>query len=866
MEASSSVTAMQNIDETLSVQSDWHLALKEPISQFFVRVKPNKAEKSEYFDIQITKLVDEYGLAVLPGNGNIKTSEFTDVNLDEKKNLHITFQGKTTIFMPPSKSVRVAGLTSAPRVIDCSSGGITIVCADGSGKFVVSCAKTARLSKLLEGHLMDVYRCAYFPSGRVVLSAGMDMTLRIWTSNEGHCVRIFKGHRGPITGIGIIGVGRDVLSCSNDGTARMWCCNTSKTTETWKFDAGKCRDLRMSADRLRFAVICERALLSVIDLFGDKTRRDIPLPAQPSALCFSGDNHGEIVFVGFGNGHVAAYSVVRKCQVGDIDTRRGCVNSLKFHKGRLICAFETGSVLVYQLPPLPSDSSTTAPPNIIAAEYELTGPDCDPIYDVAVRESTVYTCCRDGLVRIMSCLRPLHSLYLTQIRWKTVKFKPKIAKTRPLKTASAQALDHFDFYYGPLFGKKWPSIRLGLLSPNRYLAVMNTMSRNWQAHEEILADMGSRDFLAGIRGKNDHGVIETKRKAVEERANEETLRVKQEIAIPSTSSEPSEEALDAEQESIFRSAAGLGEFRASPGELSSGSLQMGKGPINNTNVEVTGFEGEGVRIPKRDHFMYYPTNLRVRAFERAVLLDFPAPMKDEVGVPSYWLLDGGSLLPVLALGLQSDDSLLDMCAAPGGKSLLAALSGLPSKIVCNDFKLARLGQLKRALMTYVPEDSETIEKFVLKRKDASDVKTWDEFEAYDKVLADVPCSTDRLSVSTDDGNIFSTDATQQRLGLPVLQTKILVNALRSVKVGGSVVYSTCTLSPSQNEAVVENAVAIVRKDFGIETVEESLHQLVSHMTASGLYRFHDTPLGALVVPFLPSNFGPMYICKLTRLQ
>ncbi|CDO41157.1 5-cytosine rRNA methyltransferase nsun-4 [Caenorhabditis elegans] len=38
------------------------------------------------------------------------------------------------------------------------------------------------------------------------------------------------------------------------------------------------------------------------------------------------------------------------------------------------------------------------------------------------------------------------------------------------------------------------------------------------------------------------------------------------------------------------------------------------------------------------------------------------------------------------------------------------------------------------------------------------------------------------------------------------------------------------------------------------------------MTSSGLYRFHDTPLGALVVPFLPSNFGPMYICKLTRLQ
>uniref|UniRef100_A0A8R1IEA6 NOL1/NOP2/Sun domain family member 4 n=1 Tax=Caenorhabditis japonica TaxID=281687 RepID=A0A8R1IEA6_CAEJA len=469
----------------------------------------------------------------------------------------------------------------------------------------------------------------------------------------------------------------------------------------------------------------------------------------------------------------------------------------------------------------------------------------------------------------MNCFRrPPNSCYLTQIRWKTVKFKPKIAKTKPLKTPSALALDHFDFYYGPLFGKKWPSIRLGLLSPNRYLAVMNTMSRNWQAHEEILSDMGARDLLTAIRGKTTEKVIETKRREVEERASEETNKVKQEITQnASASDEPSSSSnssIDAEQDAIFRSAAGLGEFRASPGELSTATLQMGQ--KNNKDVQITGFEGEGVRIPKREHFLYYPQSLRIRAFDRAVLLDFPAPMKDEVGVPSYWLLDGGSLLPVLALGLQKDDSLLDMCAAPGGKSLLAALSELPSKIVCNDFKLARLGQLKRALMTYVPEDNEASNKFVLKRKDASDVKTWDEFDAYDKVLADVPCSTDRLSVSTDEGNVFSTASTQQRLNLPLLQTKILVNALRSVKVGGSVVYSTCTLSPSQNEAVVENSVAIARNDFGIETVEESLHQLVSHMTASGLYRFHETPLGALVVPFLPSNFGPMYICKLTRLQ
>ncbi|KIH49259.1 hypothetical protein ANCDUO_20667 [Ancylostoma duodenale] len=120
--------------------------------------------------------------------------------------------------------------------------------------------------------------------------------------------------------------------------------------------------------------------------------------------------------------------------------------------------------------------------------------------------------------------------------------------------------------------------------------------------------------------------------------------------------------------------------------------------------------------------------------------------------------------------------------------------------------------------------------------------------------------------------MYSPQMTNERLNLPQLQTKILINALRSVKIGGSVVYSTCTLSSIQNEAVVENGVAIAEEKFGVRTsscvkvVEESLSQLVTHLSSSGLYRFSDQcRTGALVLPFLPSNFGPMYICKLTRI-
>lgn len=209
-------------------------------------------------------------------------------------------------------------------------------------------------------------------------------------------------------------------------------------------------------------------------------------------------------------------------------------------------------------------------------------------------------------------------------------------------------------------------------------------------------------------------------------------------------------------------------------------------------------------------------------------------------------------------------------------SLLPSISG---KLTCNDTKMSRLGQLRRALLMYIPLTSELNEKIVLKRKDGADFETWDEEDIYDKVLVDAPCTTDRISVNQDEGNVFSLAMTQERLNLPQLQTRLLMwvslinptnqfhlsNALRATKVGGSVVYSTCTLSPTQNECVVENTAALARQHFGIEVVEQSLSQLENQLRNTHLFRFSEKcQRGTMVVPFIRSNYGPMYVCKLLR--
>uniref|UniRef100_A0AC35GSY7 SAM-dependent MTase RsmB/NOP-type domain-containing protein n=1 Tax=Panagrolaimus sp. PS1159 TaxID=55785 RepID=A0AC35GSY7_9BILA len=233
----------------------------------------------------------------------------------------------------------------------------------------------------------------------------------------------------------------------------------------------------------------------------------------------------------------------------------------------------------------------------------------------------------------------------------------------------------------------------------------------------------------------------------------------------------------------------------------------------------------------------------------------------------WWLLDGGSIIPVLALDLQAGDNVLDMCSAPGGKSLLIAQTGLFDKLTCTDAKLSRIGQLRRGLSMYIPSDAEEASKIIIKRRDSSIFDGWADEGIYDKVLVDAPCTTDRLAVNQDEGNLFSPAMTQTRLNLPQLQVKLVVNAIRSLKIGGSIVYSTCSLSPMQNDAVIENAAVIAEQEFGIKCIEKPLVQLRNHLIPSGLFRFaKNYQRGLLVVPYILSNFGPMYVAKLQRIR
>ncbi len=157
-----------------------------------------------------------------------------------------------------------------------------------------------------------------------------------------------------------------------------------------------------------------------------------------------------------------------------------------------------------------------------------------------------------------------------------------------------------------------------------------------------------------------------------------------------------------------------------------------------------------------------------------------------------------SMLPVLALNPQPNDKVLDLCAAPGGKTAqISLMMQGQGTVIANDKSFGRLRALRST--------QERLGLFNLALSAQDGQLLWPKYtEVFDKILADVPCScegTIRKAGSLD----YEEDETNYRQFLQSTQKKLLLQALQLVKVGGTVVYSTCTFDPNENEAILSHA-------------------------------------------------------------
>ena len=197
--------------------------------------------------------------------------------------------------------------------------------------------------------------------------------------------------------------------------------------------------------------------------------------------------------------------------------------------------------------------------------------------------------------------------------------------------------------------------------------------------------------------------------------------------------------------------------------------------------------------------------LKAEGFEaEASPLNEEAILASGSGIASHEIYRNGfcsiqslsSMIAVKALGPAPGSAVLDMCAAPGGKSTyMAELMENKGSITACDIHPHKLGLIDAYAKRTGAAIIETI------RSDAS-VAREDHLERFDFVLADVPCSG--LGVLGSKPEIRLTADTSKYDDLTALQKKIATNALSYTKPGGRMMYSTCTLNKNENEELAKD--------------------------------------------------------------
>lgn len=193
------------------------------------------------------------------------------------------------------------------------------------------------------------------------------------------------------------------------------------------------------------------------------------------------------------------------------------------------------------------------------------------------------------------------------------------------------------------------------------------------------------------------------------------------------------------------------------------------------------------------------------------------------------------------------EEILDICAAPGGKTThLAQLSNDKAKITAFELHEHRCKLIEKLCIRL------GIKSIKVEQKDAT---LFDEsmVEKFDKIVADVPCSG--LGVIRRKPDIKWNTKEEDIEELTKIQYKILTNASKYLKTGGVLVYSTCTNVYAENEGVV-NKFLEENKEFKISKIDNIPEDFMKHVYNDGMLELSPDK----------NNCDGFFICKLTKVK
>jgi len=301
-----------------------------------------------------------------------------------------------------------------------------------------------------------------------------------------------------------------------------------------------------------------------------------------------------------------------------------------------------------------------------------------------------------------------------------------------------------------------------------------------------------------------------------------------------------------------------------------------------------------------------PNAARDEAVSKSSLFPPPSPAPSVVDptkqLLTHWNLDAASALCAHMLDVQPGHRVLDLCAAPGGKSVALAqqlflhLQGASAETArnaisesgclhSNEMDNQRNRRLLNNLRSYLPNGLFGAGNVKVFQLDGTDPKTLTTlphgYGQYDRVLLDAPCSSERhivqAHVRAASAGHIAEEMARWRPGssknIAKIQVSLLMTALKAVKLGGRVVYSTCSISSEENDGVIEKMLLLLEKERKKGNCAWSVRIELGTKGADGMVadmrRLDElseaTKYGRIVVPdHGDGRWGPLFFCVLTK--
>lgn len=228
---------------------------------------------------------------------------------------------------------------------------------------------------------------------------------------------------------------------------------------------------------------------------------------------------------------------------------------------------------------------------------------------------------------------------------------------------------------------------------------------------------------------------------------------------------------------------------------------------------------------------------------------------------SSYFLDSASVRAAVSLPLSGAKNILDMCASPGGKTLvLASNMDSDANLLSNERSLDRKKRLDRTIETCLPEKIRS--RISTSCKDAAKLCLESENKNhYDRILLDAPCSSERHVLA--DPKYLSEWSPSRIKTLSVAQWSLLSSAWRMLSSNGFLLYSTCALSPDENDNVVSK---LLKKFDDVEILEPEISLEYKKFSARNLPDYEKTQFGAQILPDVSNNAGPLYFCLIHKIH